>query len=100
MENETTEILEENMNGTEAVSAVDAIVIGRFRIKLPFNFYLLRPHKSDRLFVGKRATKYMQKYPKDLNDDKELSAKKWGFEDGYIACLDDLGIKLTYPKDQ
>jgi len=81
----------------------DYKIDGLIRIRLPFGFYLLRPHKSNRDFVWCRARSWMNKYfgtALEKNDRREMSNRKSGFEDGYLECLADLSIKLTYKKQQ
>ncbi len=77
-------------------------VIGRFVLKLPKGWYILRTHKSDRKFVSKRAVLFMKEYFGDAlytNDKGKMTNRRMGFEDGYLACLKDLGVELRYPKD-
>lgn len=78
------------------------VVIGRFLIKLPSNFYLLRPHKSDTNFLYNRSKLYLDKdFGEEAikaNGERQMIIREMGFQDGYQACLKDLGIKLTYPK--
>jgi len=78
------------------------VVIGRFLLKLPRNYYLLRPHKSDKTFLWHRSKIYLDSYFGEeaikSNGERAMTARMMGFEDGYQACLKDLGIKLTYPK--
>lgn len=75
-----------------------------FLIKLPFNFYLLRPHKSDGTFLWHRSKIYLDsEFGEEAiksNTETTMIIRMVGFEDGYEACLKDLGIKLTYPKSK
>lgn len=77
-------------------------VIGRFLIKLPRNYYILRPHKSDGSFLWHRSKLWMNEYFGEdaikTNGEQSMQTRMMGFEDGYQECLKDLGIKLTYSK--
>lgn len=78
-------------------------VIGLFCIKLFKNFYILKPHKSDKTFVSKRAEIFMNDYFGEhykTNNEQNMINRRMGFEDGYLACLRDLKIKLTYTKNE
>ena len=56
-------------------------------------FLVKRPYKM----VVKKSVEFMAKYPPDngLNDKRSLQMRRVGYEDGYTACLKDLGIKQT-----
>lgn len=56
-------------------------------------FIVKRPYAT----VLKKAKEYIKKYPPDnnLNSKRVLEQRRFGFEDGYIACLKDLGINQT-----
>jgi len=69
------------------------------RIKLGFGFYIIRTPKSDKTFVSKRASKFMDEYFGEhqyTNPELSMTNRRFGFEDGYLACLKDLGIALRY----
>lgn len=75
-------------------------IIGRVRIKI-FNWYLLKPHKSNGYFVRERGNSFMKEYfgsALETNPKDAMHTRRMGFEDGYLACLKDLGITLTYDK--
>lgn len=70
-------------------------------IKLFFGFYIIRTPKSNKDFVRKRAQKFMDEYfgeYQHTNPEKSMTNRRMGFEDGYIACMKDLGIKFRYQK--
>jgi len=70
------------------------------KIKLGFGFYIIRTPKSDKRFVANRALKFMDEYfgkHQYTNPEVNMTNRRMGFEDGYLACLKDLGIKLRYP---
>lgn len=77
-------------------------VVGRFLLKLPMNVYLLRPHKSDRSFLWNRSKIFLDSHFGEEalieNGGVNMTNRMIGFEQGYEACLEDLGIKLTYTK--
>lgn len=63
-------------------------------MRLSKHWYLVkRPYER----VTKRARKFISKYPPDngLNNERSLQMRRVGYEDGYAACLMDLGIKQT-----
>jgi hypothetical protein len=75
-------------------------VIGRVVKRLFNGWYLIRPHKSNGNFVSERAEIFMKEYFGEYyktNDQKSMTSRRMGFEDGYLECLKDLGIKLRYP---
>ena len=77
-------------------------VISCFNIHLGFGFYIVRTQKSDKKFVSERAKSFMVKYfgkYLETNPEKEMINRRMGFEDGYLACLKDLGLKLRYSKN-
>ena len=80
------------------------VVVGRFLLKLPGNYYLLRPHKSDKTFLWNRSKLYLDKdFGEEAikaNGERMMYIREAGFQDGYKACLKDLSIKLTYPKSK
>jgi hypothetical protein len=90
----------DRINETKALHL--GVVIGRFLLKLPWNFYLLRPHKSDKTFLWYRSKIYLDEYFGEeaikSNGEQAMETRMMGFEDGYLACLKDLGVKLTYMK--
>ena len=53
--------------------------------------------KRPRTTVKKKAVEFMSKYPPDnnLNNERSLQMRRVGYEDGYVACLKDLGINQT-----
>lgn len=70
------------------------------KIKLGFGFYVIRTPKSDKSFVSRRALQFMDEYfgqYQYTNPEVNMTHRRMGFEDGYLACLKDLGIKLRYP---
>ncbi len=76
-------------------------IIGRIRVKLFKGWYLVKPHKSDGFFVSKRGHSFMKEYfgeALNTNPPDAMDSRRMGFEDGYLACLKDLGIQLTYDK--
>lgn len=76
-------------------------VISCFNIHLGFGIYIVRTPKSDKKFVAERAKSFMVKYfgkHLETNPVHEMSNRRMGFEDGYLACLKDLGLKLRYSK--
>lgn len=76
-------------------------VISCFNIHLGFGFYIVRTPRSDKKFVAERAKSFMVKYfgkYLETNPVHEMSNRRMGFEDGYLACLKDLGLKLRYSK--
>jgi hypothetical protein len=54
-------------------------------------FFVKRPYTT----VLKKAVEFMEQYPPDKNDKRSLLMRRVGFEDGYVACLKDLGIEQT-----
>lgn len=69
-------------------------------IKLLFSgFYLIRTPKSDRKFIPKRAQKFMDEHFGEYqhsNPKDSMINRRMGFEDGYLACMKDFGIKFRY----
>lgn len=95
------------MNKTEKQPETPQVsVSGRFVFKIPFfhNLYLLRPHASNRMFVLARSKQYMNvEFGEEAikkNGEMNMKNRQFGFEDGYNACLEDLGIQLTYKNDR
>lgn len=56
-------------------------------------FIVKRPYT----LVKTKAVDFMKQYPPDnnLNDKRSLQMRRIGYEDGYVACLKDLGINQT-----
>lgn len=76
-------------------------VISCFNIHLGWGFYIVRTPKSNKKFVAERAKSFMTKYfgkHLETNPVHEMSNRRMGFEDGYLACLKDLSLKLRYSK--
>lgn len=54
-------------------------------------FIVKRPYTQ----VTKKSKEFMKQFPPEFNDERELLMRRVGYEDGYAACLMDLGIKQT-----
>lgn len=56
-------------------------------------FIVKRPYMT----VLKKAEDFIKQYPPDngLNNERSLQMRRVGYQDGYVACLEDLGIKQT-----
>ena len=58
--------------------------------------------RSDRVrwLLEELHVPYENIFLKKKNGEMNMKNRQFGFEDGYNACLEDLGIQLTYKNDR